>query len=345
MKLKQKKVYLSLIVLGLLIGIRVILPSVIEKYANNYLGTFSPIVSGHIDDIDLSIIRGAYRVEGVTVKLKRMDQTLLTVASTEVSLAWRELFKGKILADIETNEAKVFVSKAAIDELKKFPKKEAKDAKEMAVPLEIERFDLKNSMVTMLDFEGFKKGEKLKLEEIHSRITNLTPKENFPFLFFNLTAKVQGHAPVKVAGKLNLKAKPIEWDMDGTMESFELPMANQFLKKKVPLTFVHGSADVFAEAKSENGVIDGYIKPFLNELNVIKTDEDFKGTKHWAIEVITAISNILLKNTEENSMATRIPFRFGKGVKVDTGEALEKALQHGYESELRPGLENKYDLQ
>ena len=61
MRLKQKKVYFVFIVLGVLIGIRVILPSVIEKYANNYLETFSPIISGHIEDVDLAIFRGAYR--------------------------------------------------------------------------------------------------------------------------------------------------------------------------------------------------------------------------------------------------------------------------------------------
>jgi hypothetical protein len=345
MKFKQKKLIIPLVVLLVFVAIRIAMPPVILKFANNYLETFSPIITGHIDDIDLAIIRGAYRAEGVMVKLKRMDHTLLTVATTEISIAWRELLKGKVLADIETDSAKVFVSKAALEELKKFSRKDAEEAKEMAIPLEIERMVVKNSQVTLLDFEGFKKGEKLKLEEINTRMTNLTPKEGFPFSFFTLSAKVQGSAPVKVAGKLNLLAKPIEWDVDGTMEKFQLPMANQFLRKKVPLTFVHGSADVYAEAKSEGGIIDGYVKPFLNELNVIKTDENFKGTKHWAFEVVTAISNIMLKNTKENSMATRIPFRFGKGVEIDTGEAIQKTLQHGYESKLKPGIENKFDIQ
>jgi hypothetical protein len=344
MKLKHKKNYIPLVMILILVAVRLAMPALILKYANDYLASFSPIIHAQIDEIELSIFRGAYRAKGVSVKFKRMDQKLMTIDSTEVSVAWREIFKGKILADIETLGANIYVSKAAIEELKKFSPKEAKDAKERTIPLEIERFDLKDSQVTMLDYQVFKRGEKLKIEEINSRITNLTPKESFPLSYFTLTAKVQGSAPIKVAGKVNLKSDPISWDVDGTLESFQLPMANQFLKKNVPLTFVHGSADVFAEAKSEGGQIDGYIKPFFNELDVIKTDEEFKGTKHWAFEVVTAISNILLKNTKQNSMATRIPFRFGKGMEVDTGEAIEKALQHGYETKIKPGLENKYDI-
>lgn len=124
-----------------------------------------------------------------------------------------------------------------------------------------------------------------------------------------------------------------------------LPEANIFLKKKLPLTFTKGHLDVFVEARSQNGKVDGYVKLFLKDLDVIRTKENFKGPKHWAIEVITAISNIILKNPEKNFVATKIPFQFESKFKIDTEEALHRAIQHGYEERLKPGIENKYDLE
>lgn len=343
--MKKKKYIILAVLVVAMVAIRLALPPLILKTANNYLKDFSPVVSVHIGDIDLGIIRGAYQAEDVTVKLKSNDKQILKVGSSEISLAWSELLKGKVLARVKVEEADMLYSTAILNELKKIPKNEARVAKEKAIPVEVESFELKKSRVTLEDYPGFKAGEKLRIQDINSKVTNLTPNKDFPYSFYNVTASIQGATPVKAAGKVNLLAKPLEWDVDADLRAFNLTTANPLLKQKVPLTFTTGSLDLFAEASSENGKVEGYVKPFLKNLDIVKTDENFKGPRHWAIEVITAITNIVLKDEKIDSMATRVPFKYEDSVKVDTGEALEKAIQHGFEEDLKPGVENKYDIE
>lgn len=339
------KIYLLLLLVAGLLLVRGFLPVFIKRFANQYLRDFSPVIAGEIKDVDLSILRGSYRIQGMSVWLKREKKEILTVQESKISLAWSELLKGKVLLTVEAEKVSIHFSRSILAELKKLNKKEVESAKEKALPLDLERFQVRDGTIVFEDFKSLNSKGAFKIRELEASLTNVTAQESFPLSFFSVTAIIGKEAPLKLAGKIDLVKKPVRWDLDGTLQNFNLKEANPMLKDKVPITFVHGEADLYAEAKSEGGVIEGYMKPFLKELNVLRSDEDFKSAQHWGIEVVTAITNILMKNTDKNSLATRIPFRLGKGIHVDTGEAIEKAIQHGYESRLRPGLENKYNLE
>lgn len=45
-----------------------------------------------MEDLGISIIRGAYRFEQMTGKLKGDEKTFLSIKSVDVSIAWREVF-------------------------------------------------------------------------------------------------------------------------------------------------------------------------------------------------------------------------------------------------------------
>ena len=55
---------IGLIVIVLLVALRVALPYIILRYANNTLATM-PGYRGHVKDIDLAIIRGAYKIDSI----------------------------------------------------------------------------------------------------------------------------------------------------------------------------------------------------------------------------------------------------------------------------------------
>ena len=62
---KRKKIgWIILGVVALLIVIRLILPYVVLHYANKTLANMKGYY-GHINDIDLAIIRGAYRIDSI----------------------------------------------------------------------------------------------------------------------------------------------------------------------------------------------------------------------------------------------------------------------------------------
>lgn len=345
---KKKKLTIPLGIFLFLLGVRMVMVPLIHKELNKFLATFSPTLEFHMNDLDVHIIRGAYSFDGITGKVKGKNKNFIEIDSVDVSIAWREIFKGKVVTDIEITEPTFSYTKDLLTAFANASKKpdEAKTAKEKLFPVRIERVDVKNGTVTLDDYPSLEEHKKMSVTKIDGRITNLTPAKKFPLSFYNVKATLFGNSVVKTAGHLNLLAKPIEWDVDGELRGFDLTAANQFLKRKVPLTFTRGKLDLYAEAASEDGEIQGYIKPFMKNLDIVKTDENFKGPKHWAIEIITALGNLILRASDTKSVATRIPFsKDAGGMKVDTSEAVGKALQHGFSQKISPGIENKYDLE
>ncbi|HXH32639.1 MAG TPA: DUF748 domain-containing protein [Bacteriovoracaceae bacterium] len=343
---RKKRFIIPVSLFALLLVARMIAEPIILKNANKFLATFSPEMSFHIDDLDFRFIRGAYGFTGITGKLKENGKEFMNLKDLDVSMAWREIFKGRIVADVVVADLDFSYSqglKAAADKMTN--KGDQKQAKEKLIPFKVERVDIKDSKVTLNDYRGLKEGEKFKITDITGTMTNLTPNEKFPLSFFNVHASVMGSSNVKSTGNLNILAKPPKWDVDGELLNFDLTSANQFLKNKVPLTFTKGKLDVYAEAKSEKGKVEGYIKPFMKNLDIMKSEESFKGIKHWGIEVLTALGNLVLRASDTKSVATKIPFSYDGELKVDSGEALSKAIQHGFEQKLSPGIENRYELE
>ena len=58
------------VVLFLVIA-RAITPEFILRQTNKFLATFSETYSGHIEDFDISLLRGAYQMEGFSLRLKQ----------------------------------------------------------------------------------------------------------------------------------------------------------------------------------------------------------------------------------------------------------------------------------
>lgn len=344
---KRKIFVIPATVFLLLVAVRITLQPIVHKELNKFLADFSPTVSFHIGDLDLDIFRGAYAFEKVTGKMKDHRNDFIKIDEVDVSLAWRELFRGKIKTDIVVAGADFSYTKEVLSALKNMSKEKdnTKSAADKLFPVEIERVELKESKVTLDDYPGLSENQKFLVSDINGVIKNLKPVKENPFSDFFVTAQVPGNTNAKVEGRVALLQKPIEWNVDSELKGFDLSSANQFLRRKVPLTFTKGKLDLFAEARSKDGLTKGYVKPFIDNVDVMKVEEDFKGPKHWLIEAATAIGNLILRAPDAKSVATKIPFSIDKaGFHVDSGEALSKAIEHGFDEKLKRGLENTYEL-
>lgn len=345
---KKKKIMIPLGIFVFLLAVRAVMVPMAHKELNKFLATFSPTLYFHMDDLDIHIIRGAYSFDGITGKVKGQKRDFLKIERVDVSIAWREIFKGRVLTDIEVTAPDFSYTKELKDAIAKSPEKkeQATSAKDKLFPVKVERVDLNQGVLTLDDYPSIEENKKFQVSNIEGRITNLTADKKFPLSFFNLRATILGNSVVKTTGHLNTIAKPMEWDVDGELQGFDMTAANKFLKRKLPLTFTKGKLDLYAEAESTHGKMEGYVKPFLKNIDVIKSKENFKGPKHWLIEVVTALGNLILRASDTKTVATKIPFSMDKGgFHVDSGEALSKAIQHGFEQQLSPGVEDKYELE
>ena len=340
--IKKKKFYIPTIVILILIVFRIILPSILLKQTNKYLSEFSPTYYLHMEDLDISILRGAYRFEEFTGKLRGDDKTFLSIKSIDVSIAWREIFRGRIVTDIVTDKLD-FLFLKDMSKLSN-PKKDATDVKETLFPVSVETLDLRRAQIVFEEYPSLDESSRLKIENINGQINNLTPTQKLQVSAFNLNASLQGSAAMNFIGELNMIKKPMLWDVDVEMKNFDLAKLNPILVRKMPLTFTKGKLDLYLEAKTDGKIIKGYAKPFIKDIDVIANKENFEGIKHVGIEVLTAIANLILRDSDSKTVATYFDFTYGKTFEIDTTQGISNAIENGFSKKLPPGIENKYHL-
>lgn len=343
---KKKKLIIPLAVIAFLVALRIVLQPILLGQINKKLATFSPDMEGHVDGLNIAIIRGAFGVEDLTMKFKKSKRDFLRVKSADLSLAWRELIKGHLMADALVDDVKFVFDERLPAAIKRVTPKEKSDEPKKQPPIRIARVDWKNVNIVYPSSKAYTNEGPFRLSDVEGRITNLFADKKTPRSFFHVSGFGSGSSNFKAVGSANLLADPVEWDVDAQMLGFSLVDMNRFLYHKVPLTFRKGNFDLYAEAKSEEGKIRGYVKPFIEDVAFIKTDEHFKGPKHWLIEVAGAIGDWLLEAKRDKTVATKVPFTFdGKKFSVDTSKAVGNVIRHGFDQELSPGVDADYHLQ
>lgn len=346
---KSKKFRISLgIIVVLLIAVRIALPEIIKKQLNDFLADFSEVYAFHVADVDLSILRGAYRLEGVDGRLKKTPQEFFKAEYIDISVSWRDIFRGHLRTDILGQGIDFKGSQAFLQAIKEQTAASKKDAQELGnkvFPLRISRIDLRNSKATLEDMNGLPEELRLRLTNIDGRVSNVTATEKEPNSLVNLRATLQDSATSVIVGEIDQKQTPAEYLFSVEMKQLELATLNPFLQRRVPVSFDRGVGDVYAEIKGEKGNVYGYVKPFLKDVKMMGDQGDFKGLKHWSIEVAAAFSNFILKSSKDQTVATKFNFAYEAG-KFDwsLGEVLGKALSHGFGEGLQPGLEDQFHM-
>lgn len=344
--------YTLLAVLAILLLARMILPAVLKKNINDFLANHSKVYTARIGDLDLSFLRMAYRFENAEVQLRNEKNPFFRVDGIDVSLAWRELFRGRVLTDIEVWGAKIAASPELVPALKKAAEENKTQAaaeevtvKKKLFPYRVERIVLRDSNISYANDADAPEDKRLRISEIQSRMSNINPAEKSAKTLITMSATVMDSAKVKGVANAIFFNDDVDWDMDLEMRQFELPKVNPFTRNIIPFTFTAGTLDLFAEAKSEKGKIQGYVKPFLKKVDVVENKEDFRGAKHFLIEVATATANLILRRPKVKSVATKVEFAGqGSDIKVDVGGALANAVEHGFDEPMSPTIEDEIHI-
>lgn len=337
------------VVVLLIVVLRLVLTGVALNKLNEFLNEVSPNYAAHVDDLSLSFIRGAYRFEGITAHLKESEKKsdFLKVDYVDVSLAWRDLFQLRIRTDIVVSGLHFEVTKNVINALKSSEdgKEQAEELGETLFPMQVSRLDIQNSSVHVATAPGLPPDLALRLTQIQGRLSNAMPSKKHPRSLLNLKATVQEHATVLFIGEMDASELPVEWLASAELQSLKLNSLNPFLLRALPLTFKDGIADVYAEFKGQKGEVEGYLKPFIKNLDVTGDEKDWKGFKHAGYEIISGAAKYLLRSSADKSVATRVELKY-QNSKLDYSLAkiVGGAIEHGYQDKIKPGIENKYQM-
>lgn len=320
-KFRRKRYMVPLIIVGLLIIARLLLPYFLKKYVNSTLNEI-PGYEGHVEDIDLALWRGAYVIEGLMLR-KETAQTetpLLDFKKSEISIEWNALFKGRIVSEIVLHDPKFNY----IFEDQQQETDEQADVEDWTkaltdlVPIDINHLSVYNGTANFVQLSA-KPDISLYLEKISLEATNLSnvvnEEETLPSNL-RVNAVSIGEGDVALNGNLNLLKEIPDMDLDFELRRANVTALNDLVENYSGVDFESGTFELYSEVAIADGYLKGYIKPMF--INTKLLGEDDKGFLDKLWEGFVGVFKFIFKNQGTDTLATRAPLE-GDLNAVDTG--------------------------
>lgn len=349
-KHKKKRVRnIIIIVVVLLVVIRLILPYVVLKVVNKKLSEIDGYY-GHVEDIDLAIIVGAYTIKDIKLEKTGGEIPVPFFAANEIRLAveWRAIFHGKIVGTITVEHPVLNFVKGPTEETSQTSiDKDWQDVVDELMPLKINSFEINNGEIHYQDFHSDPQVD-VFAHDLHILATNLTNEKNDSIL---LPSTVVGSAVIyngTAEFNMNLDAlnKTPTFDMSAELKDLDLTEVNNFLKAYGNFDVQKGTFGVYMEAAAKDKKIDGYTKPIIKDLDVVNWKEEAEDPlpqKLW--ETVVGFGGWIFKNKPEDQVATKIEFSGNlDNPDVPVGVIVAEALRNAFIKAIQPTLENSINI-
>ena len=306
---RKKRFLIPVGILLLLVAIRMALPSLVKNYVNGVLKDI-PDYRGHIEQIDIGLIRGAYVIHGL--KLDKVDgtasQPFIKLPRTDISIQWNAIFKGAIAGEIILEDPVinyVMEDQGAEGDSTTETEDWTKALTDL-VPININRLEIINGTVAFVELTAEPEIE-IDMHQINLVATNL---RNLVLEERELPSSVKGSAisvgegKVKLDGKMNLVKQIPDMDMAFSLEDANLTALNDFTRHYAGVDFAKGTFALYSEMAIADGFLTGYVKPLLRDSELISNDD---GTLEKIWEGFVGFFKTALKNQKTDVFATKIP--------------------------------------
>ena len=347
---KRRTIKILLIIVAVLVVIRLILPFVVLHYANKSLANMKGYY-GHIEDIDLALIRGAYKID--SIYLNRLDsntqkQTEFFSASLiDLSVEWKALFHGSIVGELVFEDPKLRFTKEKVE-----PKDLRNDSSSFKkllddfMPLQVNRVEINNGQIRYID-PGSKPKVDIALTEAYLLAKNLRNSYDSAAL---LPASVTARANI-YEGTLtfNMKLNPLAddptFDMNAELKNTNLVKLNEFFQAYAKIDVNRGTFGLYTEAAAKNGKFDGYVKPLIKDLDVLGKEDRNDNILRKLWEGIAGSVAEIFQNQKKDQFATKIPFR-GNVKDLDTNiwYAIGQILKNAFVQAIQPSIDNEINI-
>jgi hypothetical protein len=361
--LRWRSVQIVLALVVVLIAVRAVLPIAIERFANKTLDSLEGY-SGHIEDVDLALIRGAYVIEGVRIVKTggKVPVPFFSASEIDLSVQWGALLDGVIVSEIDVRRPKInFVTEPSGDEAKTADQKQAKaqqsqtepasnwtDVVKELTPFKINRFSISDGQVHYRDFGSEPKVD-IYVQNIDAEARNLTNSEERPGALvstFEARALAMKSGRIRLNGKVNPYAKAPTFDAAIRLNDLDLRQLNPYLRAYAKLDVERGSFSLDAELAAKQGRFNGYVKPFIEKLDVVRWGEENESLPNKAWQAAVEAAGELFQDQSRDRTATRIPIegRFDQP-DIDVWSAIGSLLRNAFIEALQRGLEGSIDVE
>lgn len=348
MKKLEKRSIIFLSVITIVIAFRLVLPSFVLKFVNKRMANLTQYY-GHVEDIDIHLLRGAYEIKDIRI-VKREDKDrflnstpFFASPSVELSLQWRALFKGKLVGEIETSDPELnFVRGKHKNENLKTDQTDFQRLLHSLMPLKVNRFNIVYGKIHYID-NASKPKINIGLKDVYieaQNISNVVDKDKL------LPSKVEARASA-YEGDLHLKAafdglaKTPTFDMNAELKNLNLVLLNDLLQAYGNFDVKNGRVGIYTEFAGKNGEFGGYVKPLIKDLDVVQWNKEEGNFGQILWEAFIGGFAELLQNQKKEQLATKVPIA-GKFEDPDINmwSTISYLLRNAFVHALKPSIDN-----
>lgn len=313
-RIRKKQVLLGFVILVIAsaIAARIYLPIWLKDYVNTQLAAMKNY-SGHVESIDVALIRGAYIIKDLRIDKRtgKMPVPFLTIKQTDLSLQWGALFKGRIVSDIHIDGAALnFARNRSGTVVQTGADQDWTAPIKKLMPIDINLISIKNSKVSYRDFSTSPEVN-IFLNGLQGEVRNLRNVDDKNQALpspFSATGTSIGGGKVSTSGRVNI-LKPIT-DLDGELklEGADLTSINSYSLAYAAIDFEQGRLDAYSELVIKDGRVTGYLKPIASNIRIIDHREKDKNLLEVIWEPIAAGLVEIFSNQSKDQFATRVRF-------------------------------------
>ncbi|MCG2420065.1 DUF748 domain-containing protein [Aequorivita sp. F47161] len=306
---KKKRYTVPIIILVVLIAFRIYLPTLVKNNINKVLANI-PGYYGQVDDVDISLYRGAYVINGMYLNKGTAESQIpfLSFPKNDISIEWKSLFKGKIVSEIiMTRPEVIYVFE---DQKEKSGDANVDDwtkALTYIVPIDINHFEVHDGKVAFVQLSAEPNIDLqiAKLELTADNLRNVVEKERILPSRLRATGVSIGNGNVSLEANMNLMKEIPDMDLSFSLENAEATALNDFTNYYAGLDFNKGTFGLYSEIAIADGHLIGYVKPLLTNTKLIGKDDGFLEIL-W--EGFAGFFKFILKNQSTDTLATKVPF-------------------------------------
>jgi hypothetical protein len=303
-----------LLILGLLIILRPMMPWAVRWYVNRTLDQ-SPIYQGKIGDIELHLWRGAYSIHDIRlVKMTgNVPVPLFSSPQVEFALQWDALLHGRVVGQV----------------LMKRPELNFVDAPDPAqsqsgvggpwlqiirdlFPFKINRAVVQNGSI---HFRTYATAEPVDvyLSHLDATVDNLTniQDQTTPLLTtVHATALAMDQAKFEYQMKLDPFSYRPTFHMTTRLLGLDVTKINDLAMAYGAFDFKRGWFDLVIEVDAKEGQIAGYVKPLFRNLKLFSLKQDIKedNVLQFFWQAVLGVTELVFKNQPRDQFGTLIPF-------------------------------------
>lgn len=305
---KKKRYIVPIIILILLIAFRLYLPTLVKNNINKVLADI-PGYYGQVEDVDISLYRGAYVINGMYLSKGTATSQIpfLNFPTSDISIEWRSLFKGKIVSEIiMTSPEVIYVFEDQKEEAGEADAEDWTKALTDIVPIDINHFEVHDGKVAFVQLSA-KPNIDLQIDKLNltaSNLRNVVEKGRILPSPIRANGVSMGNGKVALEGNMNLMKEIPDMDLSFSLEDADATALNDFTNYYAGLDFDKGTFSLYSEVAVADGHLIGYIKPLLTNTELIGEGDGFLEVL-W--EGFVGFFKFILKNQGTDTLATKVP--------------------------------------